>query len=256
MRTTTVFLTFIALLALVATPLQAEEKCATCPLAGKCSAAKKCSTTECSAGDKCGADLKEPVELFNCKCLGGWTSFLVDDDVKMEDVWSVEDGILICKGEPHGFLATEKCYQDFNLIVEWRWAPDKEPGNSGVLMRITGDQMMLPNCMEAQLKSGDAGALYGFQGFKIDGDAERKMEVKGHKLGGDLTGVKKIEGAEKEPGEWNRYDINLKGDKIVLKVNGKKVNEAHGCDIRCGQIGFQSEGGEIHFRKITLKPAK
>ncbi len=254
----TMFLTLIALLALVMTPLQAEEKCAGCPMAGTCPAAKAkaCSTTECTAGEKCGADLTEPVELFNCQCLGGWTSFLVEDDVKMEDVWSVKDGILICKGEPNGYLATEKCYEDFQLIVEWRWAPGKEPGNSGVLMRITGDEMMLPNCMEAQLKSGDAGALYGFQGFKIDGDADRKMEVKGHKLGGDLTGVKKLTGAEKEPGEWNRYDITLKGDKVVLKVNGKKVNEAHGCDIRCGQIGFQSEGGEIHFRKITLKPAK
>ena len=65
MRSTTVFLTFIALLALVAMPLQAEEKCASCPLAGKCPAAKKCSTTECSAGEKCGADLQEPVELFD-----------------------------------------------------------------------------------------------------------------------------------------------------------------------------------------------
>jgi hypothetical protein len=123
-------------------------------------------------------------------------------------------------------------------------------------MRITGDKMMLPNCVEAQLKSGDAGAMYGFQGFKIDGPADRKIEVKGHKLGGDLTGLKKVEGAEKEPGEWNRYDITVKGAKITLKVNGKKVNSARGCDVRCGKIGFQSEGGEIHFRKITLSPVK
>ena len=256
MRNISRFLSLIAILALVTAPLQAEEKCKGCPMAAKCPAAKACSTKDCSAGEKCGADLKEPVELFNCECLGGWTSFLVDADVKMEDVWSVKDGILICKGEPHGYLATEKCYEDFNLVVEWRWAPGKEAGNSGVLMRITGDEMMLPNCVEAQLKSGDAGAMYGFQGFKIDGPADRKSEVKGHKLGGDLTGLKKLEGNEKEPGEWNRYDITAKGDKIVLKVNGKKVNEAHGCDVRCGKIGFQSEGGEIHFRKITISPAK
>jgi hypothetical protein len=247
----------IAVLALVAGTLQAEEKCASCPLAGTCPAAKPCSAAEtCAAGEKCGADFKEPVELFNGESLGGWTFFLVDEGAKMEDVWSVKDGILICKGEPHGFLATEKCYQDFNLVVEWRWAPGKEPGNSGVLMRITGDEMMLPNCVEAQLASGNAGDMYGFQGFKIDGPADRKSETKGHKLGGDLTGLKKLEGAEKEPGEWNRYEITANGDKIVLKVNGKKVNEANGCDVRCGKIGLQSEGGEIHFRKVTLKPVK
>ncbi|MHB8897701.1 MAG: 3-keto-disaccharide hydrolase [Thermoguttaceae bacterium] len=207
-----------------------------------------------SGAEKGNTGPKESVDLFDGKSLQGWTCFLVEDGAKMEDVWSVKDGILICKGEPHGFLATEKCYQDFNLVVEWRWAPGKEPGNSGVLMRITGEKKMLPNCMEAQLKSGDAGALYGFQGFKIDGPSERKSETKGHQLGGDLTGLKKLAATEKEPGQWNRYDITLKGDRVVIKVNGTQVNEAHGCEIRCGQIGLQSEGGEIHFRKVLLHP--
>ena len=230
MRSVLMFCALAAALALAAAPLQ--------------------------AADDCVKDVTEPIELFNGKDLSGWTYFLVEDDVKMEDVWSVEDGILVCKGDPHGYLATENRYENYKLVVEWRWAPGKEPGNSGVLMRITGEKMMLPSCMEAQLKSGDAGALYGFQGFKIDGPAERKSEAKGHKLGGDLTGVKKIEGAEKDPGEWNRYDITLKGDKVVVKVNGKKVNQARDCDVRCGQIGLQSEGGEIHFRKVTLQPVK
>lgn len=228
MRRISLFCSLIALLALMIAPLSAEEKCV--------------------------ADVKEPVELFNGKDLSGWSCFLVDEDAKMEDVWSVKDGILICKGEPHGYLATDKCYENFRLVAEWRWAPGKEPGNSGVLMRITGEEMMLPNCVEAQLKSGDAGAMYGFQGFKIDGPAERKTETKGHKLGGDLTGLKKLEAAENAPPEWNRYEITVSGDKIAIKVNGKKVNEAFGCDERCGKIAVQSEGGEIHFRKISLQP--
>jgi len=236
MRSITQVLSLVAVVALCL-PLQAEEKCP----AGE---------------EKCGGEVTKPIELFNGECLGGWGCFLVEEGAKLEDVWSVKDGLLVCKGEPMGYLATEKCYENYRLIVEWRWAPGKEAGNSGVLMRITGDEMMLPNCVEAQLKSGDAGAMYGFQGFKIDGDADRKFEKKGHELGGDLTGVGKVEGAEKEPGEWNRYDITVNGDKIVLKVNGKKVNEAHGCDVRCGKIGLQSEGGEIHFRKVTLKPIK
>ena len=209
-----------------------------------------CAASIVSATDK-GA---KPCNLFNGKNLDGWGCFLVEPDAKMEDVWSVKDGLLICKGEPHGYLATEKCYKNFKLIVEWKWAA--KPGNSGVLLRITGDEMMLPNCVEAQLASGSAGDMYGFQGFKIDGDADRKSEKKGHALGGDLTGVKKIEGAEKEPGEWNKYDITVNEGDIVLKVNGKKVNQANDCDIRCGKIGFQSEGGEIHFRKITIAPVK
>ncbi|GAB4135369.1 MAG: DUF1080 domain-containing protein [Planctomycetaceae bacterium] len=194
--------------------------------------------------------------LFNGKDLSGWTFFLVDKNAKMEDVWSVKDGLLVCKGKPMGYLATKQKFKNFKLIVEWRWAPGKKPGNSGVLMRITGKPKMLPNCMEAQLMNGNAGDMYGFQGFKIDGDASRRRDVKKHKLAGYLRALKKIRGNENKPGEWNRYEIIVHNDHVTLSVNGKKVNEATGCDVRAGQIGLQSEGGEIHFRKVALTPLK
>ncbi len=195
-------------------------------------------------------------KLFNGKNLKGWGYFLLDDKAKMEDVWSVKDGLLICKGKPMGYLATNKKYKNFKLVVEWRWAPGTKPGNSGVLMRITGKPTFLPNCMEAQLMSGNAGDMYGFQGFKIDGPKERRNDVPKHKLAGFLRKLNKIQANEKKPGEWNRYDITVNGEKVTLIVNGKKVNEAHGCDVRAGKIGLQSEGGEIHFRTVTLTPLK
>ncbi len=194
----------------------------------------------------------EEVKLFNGKDLSGWEHFLVDESVKMEDVWSVEDGILICQGKPGGYLCTNREYESFKLVVEWRW-PGK-PSNSGVLMRITGKPSMLPNCVEAQLKSGDAGDIYGFKGFKVQGDKARWFHLP--KIAGGLMGLKKIEGSEKEPGEWNKYEITVDGDKITTIVNGKKVNDATGCDVRAGKIGLQSEGGEIHFRTVTLTPLK
>ena len=48
----------------------------------------------------------QEVKLFNGETLDGWGAFLVESDVAMEDVWSVEDGILVCKGEPMGYLHT------------------------------------------------------------------------------------------------------------------------------------------------------
>jgi hypothetical protein len=196
----------------------------------------------------------EAIKLFDGESLSGWEYFLVEPDVKMEDVWSVQDGILVCKGEPMGYLATKGEYADFNLVVEWRWAPGKDPGNSGVLLRITGDPRALPRCYEAQLKHGDAGDIYGFQGLKLKGEADRMLEVSGHQLAGDLTGVKKAKGNEKPPGEWNKYEIMLKGKKLNLVINGEKVNQATGLEEKAGKIGFQSEGGEIHFRAIELTP--
>lgn len=196
---------------------------------------------------------KGGVDLFDGKGLAGWEHFLVKPDVKMDDVWSVRDGLLICKGEPMGYLATKKEFTSFRLIVEWRWAPGKPPGNSGVLLRITGKPQALPKCAEAQLKSGDAGDIYGFHGFQVKGDAARSVSAE-EVMFGKLSGVTKIKGNEKKPGEWNKYDITLDGGNLTLRVNGEKVNEATGCDVVAGKIGLQSEGGEIHFRTVRLVP--
>lgn len=199
-------------------------------------------------------DAAEPLALFNGKDLSGWSHYLVKPEVTMEDVWSVRDGILVCKGEPLGYLHTVSEYTSFELVVEWRWAPDTEPGNSGVLMRINGEPRGIPRSYEAQLKSGDAGDVYGFWGMRLSGDDSRKRQETGHEALGDMVGFAKIEGNENPPGEWNRYEIRFAGPDLVVHVNGKKVNEATGAEVLAGAIGLQSEGGEIHFRKVELTP--
>jgi len=196
----------------------------------------------------------QAIQLFNGKDLSGWSHFLADSEVGMKDVWSVQDGALVCKGEPLGYLHTTGEYESYELVVEWRWAPGSEPGNSGVLLRVNGEPKTIPRSYEAQLKSGDAGDVYGFWGMKLSGDAARKREAAGHELLGDMVGFAKIEANENPPGEWNRYEIRIAGPDIVLQVNGKKVNEATGAEVLAGAIGLQSEGGEIHFRKVELTP--
>jgi hypothetical protein len=195
----------------------------------------------------------ETKSLFDGKSLEGWDFFLQDPDAKLSDVWSVRDGMIICKGNPMGYLATNEKFKDFKLVVEWRWAPGIKPGrrppNSGVLLRITGEKKMLPKCVEAQLMSGSAGDIWAFEGFNVEGDKERSRAPRP-----GMSGLGKIEGAEKELGEWNKYEITLVGDKLTLIVNGKKVNECTGCDQVAGQIGLQSEGAEIHFRKVEVTP--
>ncbi len=199
------------------------------------------------------ADEQKAMDLFNGKDLSGWTYFLVDPDSKMDDVWSVQDGLLICQGEPKGYLATEKKFKNFKLVVQWRWAPGKKPGNSGVLLRITGKPMMLPKCVEAQLQNGNAGDIWAFQGFQIAKDSPRFRTAKSAEIG-DFMGVAKIKGNEKEPGQWNTYEITFNKGDLTLKVNGEKVNECSGCDEVAGQIGLQSEGGEIQFRNVAITP--
>jgi len=192
------------------------------------------------------------IDLLDGKSLAGWEHYLVKPGVKMADVWSVRDGLLVCKGSPMGYLATKREFTNFELVVEWRWPPGKPVGNSGVLMRITGKPRALPKCVEAQLKAGSAGDIYGFHGFKVKGSA-RVISAE-NKFVGKLSGVSKIKGNEKKPGEWNKYEITFNGGNITVILNGRKVNEATGCDVVAGKIGLQSEGGEVHFRTVRLIP--
>jgi hypothetical protein len=59
---------------------------------------------------------------------------------------------------------------------------------------------------------------------------------------------------EKPRGEWNQYEITCKGNTIRLAINGQLVNEGTDAELNRGKILLQSEGSEIHFRNIELKP--
>ena len=65
----------------------------------------------------CGKGKPETaIDLFDGKTLDGWDFFLVNPKLKMSDVWTVEDGLLVCKGKPMGYLATKKDYKDYTVI--------------------------------------------------------------------------------------------------------------------------------------------
>ena len=204
------------------------------------------ATASAEQGDK-------RLDLLAGNSLAGWDVFLVDSKVKKEDVWSVKDGVLVCKGEPLGYLYTKQQFKNFKLTLQWRWAPGKEPGNSGVLLRIAGKAIsFLPKCVESQLKSGSAGDIWGFYGYQLKGDPARMRKVENHEQLGTFQGVGHIRANEKEPGQWNTYEITFDQGRLTVAVNGEKVNEATDCDVAAGAIGLQSEGGEIHFRSIHV----
>ena len=201
------------------------------------------------------AEAPKTIDLLAGDSLAAWDFFLIEPNVKMEDVWNVQDGVLTCKGKPLGYLYTKEKFKNFHLTLQWRWPPGTKPSNSGVLLRIVGDAVsFLPRCVEAQLQHGNAGDLWGFYGAKLKGPADRMREIKAHKKLGDFVGIGHIKDAEKPAGQWNLYDITMDGGKLTVNINGQKVNEATGCDVRAGNIGLQSEGGEIEFRKIELTP--
>jgi hypothetical protein len=194
------------------------------------------------------------IELFNGKSLAGWTFVSGNPQARAESTWRVEDGILMCTGDPIGFVQSDRQFANFRMVVEYRWAPEQKPGNSGIFSRINGAPRALPRCVEVQLQHGNAGDVLGLQGMGMAAGQDRFFEVKAHPLAGDIRGVKKTAAAEKKPGQWNRVEILAQGSSYTVWVNGQQVNSATGVEFVSGPVGLQSEGGEIHFRRATITP--
>jgi hypothetical protein len=153
-----------------------------------------------------------------------------------------------------GLLYTKESFTSFRLELEYRWAPGKKPGNSGILTRINGPARALPRCAEVQLQHGNAGDVLGLQGLTVAAGQPRFFEIKAHKVAGDITGVKKTADAEKPAGEWNQIEVLAEGGHYTVWMNGQQINDVTGVEIMAGPIGLQSEGGEIHFRHVNLTP--
>ncbi len=184
-----------------------------------------------------------------------WKAISEDPKTRLGDVWKLADSVLICKGTPKGYIYTEPDFADFVLKLEWRWPPGKKPGNGGVLLRTTGKHKIWPKSLEAQINVGSAGDFWGLGGYRLSGPADRSKSVDHPQLG-RLTNLKKTANVEKPAGEWNSYEIIADGDTVTLKINGKTVNRATGCETEPGKIVLTAEGDEIHFRNVRLIPTK
>lgn len=187
---------------------------------------------------------EEQQSLFNGKNFDGWTFDMIDPTVKPEAVWSISEGILICKGRPPGVMRTVRDYSNYELRVEWRWAPGAKPGNSGVLIHASKPREIFvwPKSIEVQLGHENAGDFWMIGETVAVADAQPQGR----------RWWKKGEGFEKLPGEWNSARIRCDRKKVMVWINGNLMNEGLQLSASRGAICLQSEGGEVHFRNIEL----
>ena len=232
--------------------------------------ATKAKGAKGKGGAKKAFEPKEKTMLFDGKSLRGWTfhSRGMTDETKNQ--FSVKDGVLDTSGKPSGYIATRRSYKNYKLHVEWRWVPDP-PGskrrgrNSGVLIHMSGEDKVWPKSIECQLMSGNAADFFVIDGtsFKEHAAIIAKAvaaagddEAKKAKASGGRRVPKQGASNEKPLGEWNSYDIVVKGDSIIPSVNGEQRNKATGCSVTEGKICLQSEGAPIQFRNVYIEPVK
>lgn len=67
-------------------------------------------------------------------------------------------------------------------------------------------------------------------------------------------GFRGLQDIEKTLGGWNRIEAICNGDSFIFLLNGIIVNKGFNSNLTEGQLLFQSEGAEIYFRRIELRP--
>jgi putative heme-binding domain-containing protein len=177
--------------------------------------------------------------------LHGWTGYTGDGKARGSDAWSVRDGVLVCEGHPIGYLRTKDRFTNYELELEWRFDPERGAGNSGVLLRVNGEDEVWPRSIEAQLHSGNAGDLWNIGEFGMVADPARTSGRRTTRL---------APSSEKPLGEWNHYRITMDRGRLEVAVNGVVQNTAAWCDEVPGFIALQSEGAPIQFRNVVITP--
>ncbi|MBM3987665.1 MAG: DUF1080 domain-containing protein [Planctomycetes bacterium] len=166
--------------------------------------------------------------LFDGQTLAGWRF--------AGDVWTVEAGELVGRGqlERNSFLASELEVRDFRLEFEVRLVGDA--GNSGVQFRsqVRADADVAG--YQADIGPGWWGKLYEEHGRGVLWDTPGESHVR--------------------PGEWNRYEIEARGARIVTRINGKQCVELEDpAGERAGVLALQVHSGpatEVRFRGFRL----
>lgn len=187
-------------------------------------------------------------QLFNGKDLNGWVNVNTE-----EDTWKVQDGMIICSGNPIGVMRTDRQYENFIMEIEWM---HMEPGgNSGVFIWSEGapfEDKLLTKGMEVQMLELEWATQHDRTDAYVHGELFPTMDMTAVPENPRGKRSKSIEKRCKGKGQWNKYVIVAVDGNVKLSINGKFVNGIRDSSRKKGYLCLESEGAEIHFRNIRI----
>jgi hypothetical protein len=186
--------------------------------------------------------------LFNGRDFSGLRFYFSNPNHEPAKTFRVEDGAIVCTGEPAGFIYTARPFRNFTLRYEWRFKRPaglkddaKFGGNSGCLLYLSDFAVLgvWPRSVEVQGMNRDAGQILPIP---------RSLKCR-HEEFREARKTKPV-------GEWNQMEIVAKDGAGDVFLNGAKVAAFRDCELREGPIGWQSEGAEIHWRNVRIREDK
>ena len=146
--------------------------------------------------------------------------------------WSFTDGTLQGKGGKMGYLISQASYTDFDLRAEF-WAD--EDCNSGLFLRCQSRaEVTAANSYEVNIFDKRPDPSYGT---------------------GAIVDVAKVSPMPKAANRWNTYEVSVRGDRLVVVLNGQQTVDVRHGKHKSGPLALQSAGGTIRFRLVQIRPA-
>ncbi len=98
--------------------------------------------------------------------LDGWEFYCEQAETKCSDVWQLDDGVLICKGTPKGYIYTQRDYTDFVMRLEGVGQAAPNPAKAAGRVRPPGRRRSGPDpsrpksILDRRVISGGSTALH------------------------------------------------------------------------------------------------
>ena len=166
------------------------------------------------------------IALFDGQTLCGWKP-------QSATAWHATEGELVCAGTGRpGLLLSSTRFRNYEFRGEVWLASG---GNSGIFLRtVAHPQSPTAGCLEWNFC--DTHATYPT---------------------GSLVGRRRADKRTKVEDGWHRFRVTLDGTRFVGQIDDATVLTFDDPEVAAtggGFIGLQSNGGEVRFRKLILKP--
>lgn len=204
------------------------------------------------------------IDLLDADHARQWT----DPEGKPAPFFEVRDGMLHIFGGigPLKYATyTGASFDDFDLHLEFRLSPSR--WFSRPLALALNPQMRCNSGVFLRVPERDS-ALRGFEVQVLD---DYGWPAHKNGTGSIYDVVTPMFNMARPAGEWNSYDISLRGSRVVVVVNGWKVIDTDFAQMtepigkfktpyaelpRSGRIALQDHGGELWYRNIRIRPVE
>ena len=155
----------------------------------------------------------------------GWKTFHETPGTKTAEVWQLQpDGVLLCKGQPRGYLYTERD-SNFTLQFEWRYprGDQQQRWRAGAHdPASTASGPGASNSSSTRIRLATSGPFAATSSPALQSNSGDDQRLPRHPPPPEAPGGTLRETA----GEWDEFEGIVDGGTVIDKVNGAVVNRA------------------------------